>query len=106
MALEIYWTKQASDRFDEIIEYLITDWGDKSVRLFVKDVYNFLDILSEFPEIGTIENKELNIRGIVVRKQLTLFYQIRNDEVIFLNFYDNRQNPENEKFDSNADKKS
>jgi plasmid stabilization system protein ParE len=93
MALEILWSKRADKRFDNIIEYLEDEWGEHTTSLFVKKVYDFLDILCEFPEIGTIENKELNIRGFVIVKQLTIFYQIRKDKIIILNFYDNRQNP-------------
>jgi plasmid stabilization system protein ParE len=98
MALEILWSKRADKRFDNILEYLEEEWGDHTTSLFVKKVYDFLDILSEFPEIGTIENKELNIRGFVIVKQLTIFYQIRNSKIIILNFYDNRQKPKTKRF--------
>ena len=98
MALEIFWTKQADKKFDLILDYLAADWGEHSVTLFVKKVYDFFDILIEFPEIGTIENKKLNIRGFVIVKQITIFYQIRKNKIIILNFYDNRQNPLSDKF--------
>ncbi len=98
MALDIFWSKKAEKRFDSIISYLEVEWGTNTTKLFVKKVYDFLDLLSEFPEIGTIENKELNIRGFVIVKQLTLFYQIREDRIILLNFYDNRQRPKKQRF--------
>jgi plasmid stabilization system protein ParE len=93
MALEIYWSKPATRQFDLILDYLKDEWGRHSVSLFVKKVYDFLDLLSMFPEIGSVENKELNIRGFVIVKQLTVFYQIRDDKIVLLNFYDNRQKP-------------
>jgi plasmid stabilization system protein ParE len=98
MALEIFWSKRADKRFDKIIEYLEDEWGEHTTSLFVKKVYDFLDILSEFPEIGTIENKELNIRGFVIVKQLTIFYQVRENKIILLNFYDNRQKPKAKRY--------
>jgi hypothetical protein len=58
----------------------------------------FLDLLTEFPEVGTLENNDLNIRGFVIVKQLTIFYQIHDNEIILLNFYDNRQKPKNKKY--------
>jgi hypothetical protein len=64
----------------------------------VKKVYDFLDILIEFPEIGSIEHAEKNIRGFVIVKQLTLFYKITEDKIILLNFFDNRQSPERKKY--------
>jgi len=98
MALEIYWSKRAAKRFDSILDYLEDEWGGFPVSLFVKKVYDFLDILSSYPEIGTIENKELNIRGFVIVRQLTIFYQIRDDKIVLLNFYDNRQKPKSKRY--------
>ncbi len=58
MALAIYWTRHADKKFDQIIDYLFIEWGESVAKAFTRKVYDFLDILSEFPEIGTIENKE------------------------------------------------
>jgi len=67
-------------------------------KAFVKKVYDFLDILIEFPEIGSVEHAERNIRGFVIVKQLTLFYKIKEDKIILLNFFDNRRNPKRKKY--------
>jgi plasmid stabilization system protein ParE len=66
------------------------EWGETVVKAFVKKVYDFLDILQEFPEIGTLENAERNIRGFAIVRQLTLFYKIQGNKIILLNFFDNR----------------
>ncbi|SHJ68882.1 Plasmid stabilization system protein ParE [Tangfeifania diversioriginum] len=98
MALTIFWSKRADKKFDSIIAFLLEEWGEKVTRSFVKKVYEFLDILQEFPEIGTVENKNRNIRGFVIVKQLTLFYKIQGDKIILLNFFDNRMNPRKIKY--------
>ena len=98
MALTLYWSTRADKKFDEIIEYLLQEWGETVTKAFVKKVYDFLDILVEFPEIGSIEHVERNIRGFVIVKQLTVFYKIENDKIVLLNFFDNRQNPKRKKF--------
>ncbi len=98
MALNVFWSRKADKHFDEIIDYLTTNWGERSVSLFVKKVYEFIEIVSEFPEIGSLENKILNIRAFVLVKQITIFYQLRESKVIILNFYDNRQKPKRKKF--------
>ncbi|MCX6249745.1 MAG: type II toxin-antitoxin system RelE/ParE family toxin [Bacteroidetes bacterium] len=97
MALEIVWSKRASLKFDKIITYLIEEWGEKSAKQFIGKVFNFLEILSEFPEIGSVENKEKNIRGFTVVKQVNLYYRIKNDKIILILFFDNRQNPKKKK---------
>ncbi len=98
MALAVFWSKRADKKFDKIIGYIEEEWGKHTASLFVKKVYDFLDILSEFPEIGTVEKKDLNIRGFVIVAHLTVFYQIREDKIIILNFYDNRQNPKQKRY--------
>lgn len=93
MALKISWTKRASTNFDKIIEYLEIEWGDQVTRRFIKEVYDFLDVLSEFPEIGSFENKEINIRGFTLIKQVDILYRISGNRIIILGLFDNRQNP-------------
>ncbi len=98
MALEIVWSKRADKKFDLILDYLSKEWGNKVTKAFVIKVYDFLDILSEFQEIGTIENKEKEIRGFVIIKQVSIFYTIRNNRIIILNFFDNRHSPVKKRF--------
>lgn len=93
MALKIKWSKKADKRFDSIIAYLQEEFGETTTAKFVKKVHEFLDLLSEFPEIGTEENRELKIRGFVIVKQITIFYKVQDNKIILLNFYDNRQRP-------------
>ena len=92
MALKIKWSKYADQSFDQILEYLQTEWGDSVTRAFVRRTYDFLDLLAEFPEIGSLENAENQIRGFVLIKQVTVFYVRKEDSIILLNFYDNRRN--------------
>lgn len=98
MALKILWSKRADKKFDKILEYLSGEYGERVTRNFVKKVYNFLEILSEYPEIGTIENEEKGIRGFTIVKEIDLFYKVTGDRIILLNFFDNRQSPEKKLF--------
>jgi plasmid stabilization system protein ParE len=93
MALEVKWSKYADQSFDRILEYLETEWGENVTHAFVRRTYEFLNLLSEFPEIGSLENPENQIRGFALIKQVTVFYTRKNDTIILLNFYDNRQKP-------------
>jgi len=79
------------------LDYLETEWGENVTRAFVRRTYEFLDLLVEFPEIGSVENPEKQIRGFVLVKQITVFYIRKNDSVVLLNFYDNRQKPKSKK---------
>jgi len=93
MALEIRWTTKADIKLDHLIIYLESEWGDSVVKAFMKKLYDFLEILSEFPEIGTIQYPEKNIRGFTLTKQINVFYKIESDYIVLLDLFDNRSNP-------------
>src|SRR5665647_627047 len=98
MALKIHWTKRADKKFDKIIDYLLVEWNEKVTKSFVKNVYDLIDILAEYPEIGTLENKEKGIRGLTIVKQVNIFYKFQDDQLIILNFFDNRKDPHGKRF--------
>ena len=98
MALTIRWTKRAEKKFDTIIEYLLTDWNEQVTEKFVKKVYDFINTLADFPEIGIIENKEKDIRAFTIVKQINIFYHVGKKQIVILNFFDNRQSPKKKRF--------
>lgn len=98
MAFKVVWTKRAVLKFDSIIEYLNTEWNEKTTKFFIKKVYDFIDILQEYPEIGSLEHKEKNIRGFILIKQICIFYKIKDDIIVLLDFFDTRQNPKLKRF--------
>ncbi len=98
MAFKIKWTTRADVKFDKILQYLTTNYGEQVTKNFINKVYDFLDILSEFPEIGSIENQEKSIRGFTIVKQINIFYRIKGETIILLDFFDNRKNPKSKRF--------
>lgn len=98
MALKIQWTKTAAQKFDLIQGYLLEEWGDRFAKAIVRDVYDFLDLAVEHPEIGSCQDKEKGIRAFVIIKQVTLFYRVHKSKIVLLNFFDNRQNPSKKRF--------
>ena len=69
MALEIRWTTRADIKLDYQIIYLKTEWGESVVKTFMIKLYDFLEILSEFPE--------KNISGFTLTKQINVFYKMK-----------------------------
>jgi plasmid stabilization system protein ParE len=97
MALKIFWSKRASIKFEQIVGYLLNEWSENSAKEFISKVFDFLDILPDYPEIGSLENKEKNIRGFTIVQQVTLYYRIKKDSIVLIVFFNNRQNPEKKK---------
>jgi plasmid stabilization system protein ParE len=93
MALNIRWTTRADVKLDHLIIYLESEWGKSVVNAFMKKLYDFLEILSEFPEIGSMQYPEKNIRGFSLTKQISIFYKIDENQIILLDLFDNRSDP-------------
>ncbi len=70
MALKIVFNNRADLKLDKILNYLKSEWSVKVANEFLGNLYNLMDILSVFPEIGTIVDIERNIRAFLVTSQL------------------------------------
>jgi len=55
MALSIVWTERANAGFDEIVEYLEFHFTENEVRHFIKEVDDFLELLSVYPELCPVQ---------------------------------------------------
>ena len=93
MKLAIRWTKEAEETFDYIIKYLQEKWSAKQVQEFVRIVNNVLKQISEFPHMYKASRSNPNIRKGFIGKQCSLFYEIQNETVVLLFFWDNRRKP-------------
>ena len=93
MALIIKWNKRANTSFDKTVDYLENEWGIESAIKFVQKVNRVLIFMRSYPEIGKQENPKTDLFSIVIVKQITLFYRLKSDAIILLNFFDTRKNP-------------
>lgn len=94
---QIIWNKRAGHQFENIQNYLIMEFGEKTTAEFTNKVFNFLDLLAKYPDLGTVENKDKNIRGFVIHKHTTIFYKTVGDKIFLLSMFDNRQSPKRKK---------
>jgi plasmid stabilization system protein ParE len=93
MALKIQWYKRAETKFDNIIDRLEEDWGEKSAKDLVQKVNRVLNLLTKYPELGTIEVPNRNIRGILIVKQLRIFYVPERKSIKIIQVFDTRESP-------------
>ena len=91
--MRISFTKRAQNNYKSIKIYLSDEWGEKSAEAFEQKTIDFFDLLKEFPEMGSIEFPEKQIRGFQLTKQTRILYRIKNQNIIVLAFFEVRQNP-------------
>ena len=65
MALKIFWTQWALNNVNKILLYLEQEFGKIPTKRFAVKVYSFTDKLSNFPELGSIQNSESDIRDLL-----------------------------------------
>ena len=97
MALMVKWTEPASDRFDEIYDYLKGEAGKRTALKIVGKITAHTKILAQNPHAGPIEEL-LTGRGkdhrYLVQGNYKIIYRIENETVWIITLFDCRQNPE------------
>ena len=92
MALKVNFTKKADYDFDNILKYIQNEFGSSTAIRFKGLVIDLATLLESFPEIGSLELYNKNIRVFVIHRRLKVYYRIKSDHVIILRLFDTRQN--------------
>lgn len=89
--MQLLLTKGAQKNYFEIHAYLTNEWGQQVASAFQSKTENFFNLLTRFPEIGSLEIEDKSIRGFTLTKHTKVFYRLKEDKIIILAFFDNRQ---------------
>lgn len=93
MALEVKWSEKANKSLYHITTYLEEHLSEKALIQFIDNVFECIDYILEFPEIGVIENEKTKLRSFLINKQLRVFYRVGAINVTLVAFVDTRTNP-------------
>ena len=93
MRLPLFWTEEAKETFEVVTNFVHQIWGDKQVDIFIKKAFKTLENISSQPYIFKSSSVIKNVRKGLISKQTSVFYQIENDKIVILFFWDNRQKP-------------
>ncbi|HPH46529.1 MAG TPA: type II toxin-antitoxin system RelE/ParE family toxin [Chryseolinea sp.] len=91
--MKIIWSTQATIDYHQNIFYLLKNWPDQVAIEFIDDVDAVIKLLESNPEVYPLtDHKE--IRRVVVRKQITLFFKVQDAEIHLIRFWNTYQSPE------------
>ena len=93
MGLPVRWTPSAKKNLDSIKRYLSEEWNDKVAVGFENRVQEFIEVLADFPNMGSIEDQSKGIRGFQIVKQVRVFYRVKSNEIIVLALFESRGSP-------------
>lgn len=94
MNLPVIWPPASKDEYADLLAYLESEFGLESALNFMDKTDAALDQISSFPESGVPTLKE-TVRKKIISKQTSVLYQVYEEAIELLHFWDNRQNPEN-----------
>lgn len=93
MIYKIVFSLNAVDSFDALKSQIKQKWGNKTVIEFEKRTIKVLEIISQSPLIFQSIKQAPNIRKGYIHKNCSMFYEIKQNQIEILFFWDNRQEP-------------
>lgn len=93
MALEVFWTEEAEEQLDEIIEYLKEHWTEKEISKFFKRLEEGLTEIKNAPHRYKDSIRKLDCKEFNLSPQTTIFYSYNSQVLNFLLLWTNKKNP-------------
>lgn len=98
MALQIEWTPNALQDYEQVVNYLLKEWSIKAAADFINKIEDRVYNLSLLPNVGIASIKDPSIRSVLITKHNRLYYQTKSGKLIILDIFDTRQNPQKNKY--------
>lgn len=89
--MKIVWTKTSELTLDEIIEYIKNKFGDLVAEKYYFDVLKTVEDIVIEPKLFSIYPDKAEVRKAVINKKTILYYQIKEEKINLLAFYDVRR---------------
>ena len=90
---DIHWLREAEDEFADIIDYVMQQFGQEEAMRVYDDIISRVDLLAEFPDLGTSEPR-YHFNGLPLRvlhsKLTRVFYCVNDAEIIIVLLWNNR----------------
>jgi plasmid stabilization system protein ParE len=93
MPKPIIWSNLSEKDFDNILDYLDKNWGQKVAANFIDLTENIVNQISINPRQFPICYKRKKVRKCILTKHNTIFYRDGKINVEILRIYDTRQDP-------------
>lgn len=92
MSLEIRWSIEAEITFDAIYQFVYSQWDLKQAEKLKVQTLKVLEQIALHPHLFR-ESEIKNVRKALISKHTSLFYEISEETILLVFFWDNRQNP-------------
>lgn len=99
--MKINWTPTARRTFEQILDWLSGNWTNKAVENFLDQTDSTIEQIKNNPYIYRASEQNEQVRRGLINRFVSLYYRVRpkKEEIDLLSFWDNRQNPDSNKYD-------
>ena len=92
--MKIEWTLNSKNDYWQNIEYLEKHWSEKEALNFINEVDYSLNLLARENVVFT-KSDYITVYKMVIIKQITIYYSIKNETIYLLRFWNNYQDLSN-----------
>jgi plasmid stabilization system protein ParE len=89
---EIHWSTQAEITFDAVYQFVLQQWGFETAEGFRQQTLKTLNQVSKHP-LSFQESSIKNVRKAIVSKHTSFFYEVLENKILLVYFWDNCQQP-------------
>ena len=89
---KVVWTNVATQSFNSIYDFTLLKWGTDTSESFLTLVDVSINRILQNNNIAPLIFYSNTFRRLVIHKNIFIFYQISENEIIVHLFWDNRQN--------------
>jgi plasmid stabilization system protein ParE len=93
VALKIIFSDVAAEMLVTIGDFIENKWSKKESYKFLEKVHKKISLVAIQPYMYKATQFDENVRIGLISKQTSFYYEIRENEIIILFFWDNRQEP-------------
>ena len=91
MAYKLFWTEEAINDLEDILDYLTRKWSQKEVKNFTNKLKKHLELISQFPKIFPVSDHNPGLRKAVLNKQTTVYYAIKSSMIYIAYIFVNKK---------------
>lgn len=92
MDYKIFWTQEAIDNLESILEYLSANFSNQEIDKFKKKLSKQIELIQKFPQMFPVSSYNTKLRKAVLSKQTTVFYEVKENMIhlvyLFVNYQD------------------
>ncbi len=93
MPSQIHFSPRASVEYDNLMDYVIFNFGMRTALEIEEDFNRLLNQISFNPKMYPLFDKRKKIRRCVISKQTSLYYRISGKYIELVSFRGNLMNP-------------